>query len=665
MGVLSLTDRLKAICHVFYNVGKDVFARKFKTGVSDTLFVILGHMPKMKILNAVEQAEFDSPPEFDSTNRKKHFDFPMGILQLAEQLRTSTNKTCFLIASGYFSATKKFYSPQQFRQVDIEYVCRKFGDGHQQVMSTQYAKQTLLRHEEMILAFYGFRPFNPKNHPFIQHEINILVALQLKPQMVFYRLVDILIREKVAVPTCHRLSNIILRALHLHKMRLIEKVESHLSTEMRRLLDSLFEKTMKDSRRASNRYRLTLLKKCSQSTRPSKIKETVEDFEVLKTLHSSVLGILEILALPPAAIYYYANSVIRSDTFNTARRTEEDRYLHLIAFIAHQYYRLQDTLVDTFLLAMQSAVNTAQRDHKERCYEQRELRNESMKSVVCYVDASVNFRTSVSHITNDASVNDTEKVLRIRDLLAKSSQQDEAAASLRKDCESGQSGSDYYTILDDRSVKMQNRATPILKTLTFNAESTGVSLENAINYLKERDGAIGSNAPTDFLQSDERDAVCNGKFNVSLYKAFLFVHVLGGIKSGTLNLEHSYKFRPLDTYLIPKNRWELEKMALLERADLSAFIDSKKVLDTLDEKLFEQYQKTNADIQTGTNSFVSFTKQGSLRVDTPKLEEKEAIHFKNYSLKSSMFHFPNCSLQLTGIVHFWVSFIIINMAAAE
>ena len=119
MGVLSLTDRLKAICHVFYNVGKDVFARKFKTGVSDTLFVILGHMPKMKILNAVEQAEFDSPPEFDSTNRKKHFDFPMGILQLAEQLRTSTNKTCFLIASGYFSATKKFYSPQQFRQVDI------------------------------------------------------------------------------------------------------------------------------------------------------------------------------------------------------------------------------------------------------------------------------------------------------------------------------------------------------------------------------------------------------------------------------------------------------------------------------------------------------------------------------------------------------------------
>lgn len=317
--------------------------------MSDTLFVILGPMPKMQILNAVEQVEFDSPPEFDIANRKKHFDFPIGILQLAEQLRTSTNKTCFLIASGYFSATKKFYSPQQFSQVDIEYVCQKFGDGHQPVMPTQYAKETLLRHEEMILAFYGFRPFNPKDHPFIQHEINTLVALQLKPQLVFYRLVDILVREKVAVPTYHRLSGLILKALHLYKLRLIQKVESHLSKEIRSLLDSLFEKTIKDSRRASNRYRLTLLKKCSQSTKPGKIKETVEDFEVLKTLHSSVLGVLEILALPPGAIYYYANSVIRSDTFNIARRAEEDRYLHLVAFIAHQYYRLQDGVRQRFV----------------------------------------------------------------------------------------------------------------------------------------------------------------------------------------------------------------------------------------------------------------------------------------------------------------------------
>jgi len=36
------------------------------------------------------------------------------------------------------------------------------------------------------------------------------------------------------------------------------------------------------------------------------------------------------------------------------------------------------------------------------------------------------------------------------------------------------------------------------------------------------------------------------KFRVSLYKALLFLHVQSAIKLGGLNLEYSYKFRPLD-----------------------------------------------------------------------------------------------------------------------
>jgi hypothetical protein len=39
----------------------------------------------------------------------------------------------------------------------------------------------------------------------------------------------------------------------------------------------------------------------------------------------------------------------------------------------------------------------------------------------------------------------------------------------------------------------------------------------------------------------ERKAVTEGnqRFRVSLYKALLFIHVQGAIKSGALNLEHS------------------------------------------------------------------------------------------------------------------------------
>jgi hypothetical protein len=36
-------------------------------------------MPRMKILSPVEQDAFDSPPVFNSVQRKQYFDFPVAI----------------------------------------------------------------------------------------------------------------------------------------------------------------------------------------------------------------------------------------------------------------------------------------------------------------------------------------------------------------------------------------------------------------------------------------------------------------------------------------------------------------------------------------------------------------------------------------------------------
>ena len=71
-------------------------------------------------------------------------------------------------------------------------------------------------------------------------------------------------------------------------------------------------------------------------------------------------------------------------------------------------------------------------------------------------------------------------------------------------------------------------------------------------------------------------------------------------------------------------RWKKDKESLLQRAGLSGFSDPKKILEALDEVLFDQYLKTNGRIRDGSNEHVSFTKSGSLRVATPKLEETDA-----------------------------------------
>ena len=106
---------------------------------------------------------------------------------------------------------------------------------------------------------------------------------------------------------------------------------------------------------------------------------------------------------------------------------------------------------------------------------------------------------------------------------------------------------DYYKILELKSVWIQNRVSPILKALSFQGDPGVRKLVDAIEHFKEKDGGVDRSAPTGFLDPEEQTAVNrDGKFRVSLYKALLFLHVQNGIKSGALNLEHSYKYRPLE-----------------------------------------------------------------------------------------------------------------------
>jgi hypothetical protein len=170
---------------------------------------------------------------------------------------------------------------------------------------------------------------------------------------------------------------------------------------------------------------------------------------------------------------------------------------------------------------------------------------------------------------------------------------------------------DYYKILESKSVWIQNRVSPILKALTFQADPDARKLVEAIEHFKEKDGAIDKSAPAGFLNPEERTAVDkDGNFRVSLYKALLFLHVQSGIKSGALNLEHSYKYRPLDDYLIDRSRWQRDKQQVIERAGLEGFVDPRKTLKELDEALYQQYLTTNRSIADGKNPHIKFKRSG-------------------------------------------------------
>ena len=104
-------------------------------------------MSRMKILNAVEQEQFESPPVFNSVQRKQYFDFSSERLTLAQDLQTSTNQVCFLVSCGYFKAAKRFFPNRRCSRRDLDYVAQKLGFQPESIDVNSYSATTRLRHE--------------------------------------------------------------------------------------------------------------------------------------------------------------------------------------------------------------------------------------------------------------------------------------------------------------------------------------------------------------------------------------------------------------------------------------------------------------------------------------------------------------------------------------
>lgn len=114
-------------------------------------------MPRMRILTASEQEAFDKPPRFDHHDRKRAFEFPKALLDMARSMRSRGHRIGFLVSCGYFRWTRRFYAPVDFEPRDIAHVARLIDAGDAPAIA--YPARTRQRHQQRILEFYGFAPF--------------------------------------------------------------------------------------------------------------------------------------------------------------------------------------------------------------------------------------------------------------------------------------------------------------------------------------------------------------------------------------------------------------------------------------------------------------------------------------------------------------------------
>ena len=582
-------------------------------------------MPKINIWSDKEVASYDQAPIFDSFQRKQFFALPSALKKHLDSLHSIHNKIGFYLIIGYFKARKRFFSPTKFHSRDVEFIANRLGVLLFDKDMSNYKEQTYNRHKKIVLSHFGYTAFSLRVHR------GLITTLIDKPLWSFHRatlmlnmILEDLHHRHIELPSYHSLQTILTIALRRRNREIHQKLEQLLSENHKISLDSLLVKVNADDSQSA--YVFTNLKKLIRRDNPKSIRSNLNKHRIVWEVYEQIQGLLPQLNLNESAIRYFGELVIKYKSHQVVRRTKSTKYLLLLGFTAFQLRQFEDQLVDTFISACRSAFSAVEKEHKEYLFANRMAYQQRLKQALDIAQNKNELIKNIHQITWN-NLSSAEKLAQIQQLipLKMTIEEDEQALDLLRQQYKKREQNARFNYLENQSVALQQRVSSLLKNLHFNPKTSSKKLINAIDNFVKKEGTITKNAPTDFLNQEQKSALTdeNGRFRISLYKMLLFDAVYFGIKSGQLNLQHSYRYKAYDEYLVEENDWNTNQDALLEKAGLTHLKKWNDVLNVVKPRLDEHFVQTNEAILNGENAHFTLNKNEKYHVKTPKVEKEK------------------------------------------
>lgn len=452
--------------------------------------------------------------------------------------------------------------------------------------------------------------------------------------MILNIIIEDLLHRHIELPSYSILQTILTITLRRRNRELHQKLNNLLQENHKTVLESLILKVNSNTNQAV--YVFSHLKKLVRKDNPKTIRVNIEKHRLIWEVYEQIQPLLPQLELNESAIRYFGELVLKYKSNQIIRRSATDKYLLLLGFTAFQIRQFEDQLVDTFLSACKSGFHAVEKEHKEYLFANRLEYKQRLKQALDVAENKQKLLNSIRTIAWN-TLKPLEKVVQIQALLPLTStiDEDDQALELLKQQYKKQEKDARFNYLENQSVSLQQRVSPLLKTLHFNSKTSSKKLISAIDYFVKKEGIITKKAPTDFLNKEQLPALVDesGRFRISLYKILLFESAFYGIKSGQLNLKYSYRYKAYDEYLIEEKEWNKNKDTLLKKAGLSHLKTWKDVLNKVKPRLEEHFTQTNEAILKRENPHFNLDKNGKYHVKTPKVEKEKT--------KDALAVFPN------------------------
>lgn len=352
-----------------------------------------------------------------------------------------------------------------------------------------------------------------------------------------------------------------------------------------------------------------------------------------------VLSLIKELNLHSETIKFFATWVRKASNFQVQQLNENKRFLYIICFIYHQYCLRQDYFADILLLSVRGTQNKVNKSEKEVAHQNNNLNSQTIKLLS---NSRISYKKLIKRIDSiiKSTLPDANKIEQIDQLLSEyrnqQLQEEAIDTSIQQNLEE-LSNVDYYSLLEDESLKLQNRVADIIRHLEF--EENGTAIYKAIAHYQAKQGNISKNAPINFMNTkDQEQFPDNNKFRKSLYKALLYFYAADALRAGVISLKPSYRHLSLENYLYPYDKWQRYKDSLLEELQLTDKEDIRTLLEEFKREIDNHYNKTNQNILKGKNTHIKFDSKSRIVLHTPNVEKPD--------IQSALVYLPNVNMFL-------------------
>ena len=568
-------------------------------------------MSVLQILTKDEIKNFESAPKFDLFAKNHFFKMTDALNHMTMEMKNDSNKILFILMYGYFKATNKFFDIQRDDENYLYIATRNNFDSFDFRVVTP---RTIQRYKQLIKSNLFINEYTLDIESQLKHHAIELANNFTNRKKIFFSLVDYSKKINIEVPSYFALSKLIEFALNYQTKSILLHLKTFQKDKRLMLLDDF---TNKDEN-YTNKYNINSFKKLGHSTKKKEMNNSVVQLNTIKSKFDMLKPIIDEVGITDKIAQYHSKWIEQIKMFQLTRKQQLEQQFLLLSFVKYQYFIRNDNLIDRFIAIMQSTKSSLLRHQKDLHFENEPKQRALVQSLE---DSNLSILNDVSSIVNNEKLSDRDKIIALRALVETKKQNLKTLLVEKSLIET--SNLDRFDFLEKGSQSLQGKLSGVVKLVEFDEKSSNKNLLTAIKYFKESSN-IKQDAPLSFLDDEEQQVIFDseGKIRVSLYKAFLFVHLSDGIRSGILNLKYSYKYKSFEDYLISKDEFISNKKELLKYHELEHLEDFDTFIKPIIKKLEMSFANTNERIEKELNIYFKPTPD-SFILTTPKLEKTD------------------------------------------